>query len=93
MDAQSELAAKVRRALAAAFDGARICLDPPYGQRLFGQLEWKGFTGVQQLKRQRMVNAALEKSLTGREMSCVAGLLAFTPTEVRMMDREAALSL
>ena len=45
------------------------------------------------LNRQRRVNATLKQSLSDRELPRVTAFFAFTPTEVRVMEQEAALSL
>ena len=93
MDAQARLARKVYKTLAAAFEGATIRIDPPRSELLPAEVEWQGLKGMHQLRRQRMVNAALREKLTAAELRQLTAVFAFTPAEWRVMKQEAALSL
>ena len=89
----AKLEQKVERVLQDAFPTAWVNVEPMHGGRLAGEMTWKGFARMKHLNRQRMVSAALERGLTKREKLEVAVVLAFTPTEWKIMKEEAALAL
>ena len=80
---------RVRRVLAEKFADAETELEIfPGAGKVGGYLIWKGFTDLDQLDRQRMLDKALRESLGDDYRSKVTTILAVTPVEIMAMRED-----
>jgi acid stress-induced BolA-like protein IbaG/YrbA len=73
---------KLKRMLRREFPKCSFDLETGRGDRLSGYLIWKGFSGVEQIERQRTLSAFLKTNLSDDERRHIAGILTMTPEEV-----------
>ncbi len=82
---------KVSGILKAEFPSAVLELeqDAPDG-KIGGFLIWRGFYGLEQIKRQRRLTRALRDRLSTSDKARLTMIFTLTPAECRMMRAEAS---
>jgi acid stress-induced BolA-like protein IbaG/YrbA len=66
------------------FPGSQLEIERASGDRVGGFLIWGGFSGVEQIERQRAVWKVLRQSLSASDQLRVAAILTLTPEEMAM---------
>ncbi len=79
---------RLKRTLEAAFDGAKVKLEPSGTGKTGGFLVWEGFLGKDQIDRQLAVRDAIRMRLSPEELAKVSAILTLTPYELAVMDRD-----
>jgi hypothetical protein len=77
-----ELIQKLTQLLQQNFEGGEVEFETTGTQRVGGVLIWEGFTGLQQIERQRRVWEVIRNALAPDEQLQVAALLTLTPEEM-----------
>jgi acid stress-induced BolA-like protein IbaG/YrbA len=82
---------KVERVLKDAFRGARPELEQGKpSDKIGGFLIWEGFSGIEQIDRQRALSKALKEGLGKQDLNRITTILAATPEEATVMREESA---
>lgn len=79
---------RVRELIAEHFAGAEIRLEDDNPTRCVGMMVWTGFSGVEQVDRQRRLAAVLREGLRPEDLVNVGVILTMTPDEIA--DDDAA---
>lgn len=81
------LVAKVARILRQSFPGAEVELQRKDAEsKLSGDLIWRGFSGKDQLSRQRKLWKALHEHLSAEDEAKVSLILTLTPRELAVIQ-------
>jgi stress-induced morphogen len=64
------------------FPASQLEVERASGDRVGGFLMWEGFTGVEQIERQRAVWKVLRDNLTASDQLRIAAILTLTPEEM-----------
>ncbi len=84
--ARQTLMTKVRRLLESRFPGSDVKLERATpSSKVVGTLIWAGFTGRDQIERQRAVREVIRGELSVADQLALSAILTITPTELEVM--------
>ena len=71
--------------LSKSFKDAEVKLEGSSPSKVAGFLIWKKFEGVEQIKRQEMLDKVLKEHLTKEQLLKITAILTVTPTEMTVV--------